>query len=101
MVNTYEAFDTIGLCGAVDLVHIDNDHVGLYALVECRKRRERASLHALVGCRKKRRPCRRTCEREKGRKGDCARTYGLSGALADEQSVLFSSTSIQAIKAQR
>jgi hypothetical protein len=30
--------------------------------------------------------------REKGREGECAGTYGLSGALADEQSVLFSST---------
>ena len=39
MVNTYEAFYTVGLCGAVDLVHIDNDHAGLHALVRCRKKR--------------------------------------------------------------
>ena len=46
MVNTYEAFYTACLCGAVDLVHIDNDHAGL---------------HALIGCRKKRRACQLAC----------------------------------------
>jgi len=47
------------------------------------KRGEHAGLHVLVGCRKKRRSCRRACEREMGREGECVGTYRRSGALAD------------------
>jgi hypothetical protein len=38
VVNTYEAFYTAGLCDAVDLVHIENDHAGLHVLARCRKK---------------------------------------------------------------
>jgi hypothetical protein len=62
VVNTYEAFYTAGLCDAVDLVHIENDHAGLHVLARCRKKAQ--SMQACMrwsGTEKKRRACRLAC----------------------------------------